>query len=200
MRARITATTVGITLMVMAMSLFIVGGMTGCKKTKEGKPSVIDVEKIIDFTGSIKITLPDGTVNTIKVGETLPRLPDKTLIEVLSNECTGILSGTTIILKKGQIARIIRPGITAQKVIKFTGKLKITLPNGTVIFVEAGQPLPTLSDGTIIEVISGDLIVLVHDEEILVTPGQIVWLEIWIEEEISDIQGGDIKPASPSSP
>jgi len=174
--------------------------MTGCDKTGKEKSSVIDVEKIIDFTGNIRITLPDGTMQELKVGDKLFPMPEKTLIEVLSKECTGVLSGTIITIKEGQIARIIRPGITAQRVIKFTGELKIILPNGTEIFIKAGEPLPILSDGTIIEVISGDLIVLVNDEEILLTPGDVVWIEPPIEEETPESEGSDISPASPFSP
>ena len=200
MRIKTTVNTVPIILIVMAMIISIGGGMMGCGKTGEDKPSVIDVEKIIDFTGSIRITLPDGTVKDLKIGDKLFPMEEKTLIEVLSKECTGVLGGNIVMIKEGQIARIIRPGVIAQKVIKFTGELKIILPNGTVIFIQAGEPLPTLSDGTIIEVISGDLIVLVNNEEVLITPGEVVWIEPAIEEDTPESEGSDISPASPYSP
>ena len=199
MKTGTTIKTAGITFIVIAMIISI-AGMTGCGKPEKGKASVIDVEKIIDFTGSINITLPDGTIKKLTVGDKLFPLEEKTLIEVLSNECTGVLAGNIITLKAGQIARIIRPGVTAQKVIKFTGELKIILPDGTIIFIKAGEPLPTLSQGTIIEVISGDLIVLVNNEEVLLTPGQIAWIEPGLEEETPESEGSDISPASPYSP
>lgn len=199
MKRRNTIKTAGITMIVMALIISI-GIMAGCNKTEKEKTSVIDVEKIIDFTGSIKITLPDGTIKMLTAGDNLFPIEEKTLIEVISKECTGVLAGNIITIKEGQIARIIRPGVTAQKVIKFTGELKIILPDGTVIFVKAGEPLPILPDGTIIDVISGDLIVLVSEEEILITPGEIVWIEPLIEVEAPDSEGSDISPASPFSP
>lgn len=200
MTARTGIGTAGITLIVMVMIASLGGSMIGCKKKPNNKTSIIDVERIIDFTGAIKITLPSGDIIELKVGDKVIPLPEKTLIEVLSNECTGVLGGNIVTIKKGQIARIIRPGVIAQKVIKFTGELKIILPNGTVIFVTAGEPLPTLSDGTIIEVISGDLIVLVNNEEVLIIPGGIVWIEPPIEEDTAESEGSDISPASPYSP
>jgi hypothetical protein len=203
MKIRTTLRTTGTALLVMAMVISTIGSMTGCKKTGEEKSSVIDVEKIIDFTGSIRITLPDGTVKDLKIGDKLFPMPEKTLIEVLSKECTGVLSGNIITLKEGQIARITRPGVTAQKVIQFTGELKIILPDGTIIFVKAGEPLPILPPGTMIEVISGDLIVLWEDERITLTPGDVAWLEPiedTIGPEVPIDEGGDISPASPFEP
>jgi|GEM_PF-4134260 len=194
---------IGINLLVIAMLFSISGWMTGCKKTSEEKSSIIDVEKIIDFTGEIKITLPSGDILELKVGDKIPPLPEKTLIEVLSKECTGVLSGNIITIKTGQIARIIRPGVTAQKIIQFTGELKIILPDGTIIFVKAGEPLPILPPGTMIEVISGDLIVLWEDERITLTPGDVAWLEPIDEAigpEVPESESGDISPASPFVP
>jgi len=194
---------IGISLLVIAMIFSISGGITGCKKTGEEKSSVIEVEKIIDFTGSIRITLPSGDIRELKAGDKIPVLPEKTLIEVLSKECTGVLSGNIITLKASQIARIIRPGVTAQKIIQFTGELKIILPDGTIIFVKVGEPLPILPPGTMIEVISGDLIVLWEDERITLTPGDVAWLEPideTIGPEVPDNESGDISPASPSAP
>jgi hypothetical protein len=203
MKIRTAIKTTGIAFIMVAMVISTIGSMTGCKKTGKEKSSVIDVEKIIDFTGTIKITLPSGDVVQLKIGDTIPPLPEKTLVEVLSKECTGVLSGNIITLKTGQIARIIRPGVTAQKIIQFTGELKIVLPDGTIIFVKAGEPLPILPPGTMIEVISGDLIVLWEDERITLTPGDVAWLEP-IEEtigpEVPDSEGGDISPASPFEP
>jgi hypothetical protein len=203
MKIRTTIRVASVTLIVIGMIISIVGGMTGCKKTGEEKSSVIEVEKIIDFTGSIRITLPSGDIRELKVGEKIPPLPEKTLIEVLSKECTGVLSGNIITLKAGQIARIVRPGVTAQKVIQFTGELKIVLPDGTIIFVKAGEPLPILPPGTMIEVISGDLIVLWEDERITLTPGDVAWFEPIDEAigpEVPDNESGDISPASPFEP
>ena len=200
MKIRTTIGTTGIAFIVVAMVISTIGSMTGCKKTGKEKSSVIDVEKIIDFTGAIKITLPSGDVVQLKIGDKIPPLPAKTLVEVLSKECTAVLSGNIITLKEGQIARIIRPGVTAQKIIQFTGELKIVLPDGTIIFIKAGEPLPILPPGTMIEVISGDLIVLWEDERITLTPGDVAWLEPiddTIGPEVPASEGGDISPASP---
>jgi len=190
-------------LLVVAMLLAISGGITGCKKSGEEEASVIDVEKIIDFTGKIKITLPSGDILELKVGDKIPPLPEKTLIEVISKECTGVLSGNIITIKAGQIARIVRKGVTAQKIIQFTGELKIILPDGTIFFIKEGDPLPILPPGTMIEVISGDLIVLWEDERIILTPGDVAWLEPIDESigpEVPDSESGDISPASPFVP
>jgi len=203
MKIRTTIQLASVTLIVIGMIISVVGGMTGCQKTGEEKTSIIEVEKIIDFTGSIRITLPSGDILELKAGDKIPVLPEKTLIEVLSKECTGVLSGNIITLKAGQVARIIRQGVTAQKVIQFTGELKIVLPDGTIIFVKAGEPLPILPPGTMIEVISGDLIVLWEDERITLTPGNVAWLEPIDESigpEVPESEGGDISPASPFAP
>jgi hypothetical protein len=203
MKIRTTLRTTGVALIVMAIIISTIGSMTGCKKTGKEKSSIIDVEKIIDFTGAIKITLPSGEIVQLKVGDKIPQLPEKTLIEVLSKECTGVLSGNIITLKAGQTARITRPGVTAQKIIQFTGELKIILPDGTIIFVKAGEPLPILPPGTMIEVISGDLVVLWEDERITLTPGDVAWLEPiedTIGPEVPIDEGGDISPASPYEP
>ncbi|MFH1039265.1 MAG: hypothetical protein V1789_11425 [PVC group bacterium] len=175
------------------------GWAAGCKKSGK-KPPTIDVEKIIDFTGEIKVTFPSGDVQTFRVGDTLVVLPENTLVEVLSEEGTGLLAGKIILLKKGQIARIIKPGVTAQKVIQFTGELKIVLPDGTIIYVKAGEPLPTLPPGTRIEVISGELVVIWGDERIILTPGDVAWIEPLLDEETPASEGGDISPVSPFEP
>ena len=187
------------TLPVMMVFMLTFGGATGCKKNG-AKPSTIDVEKIIDFTGEIKVTLPSGDVKTYRVGDTLIPLPENTLVEVLSKESTGVLAGKIIVLKEGQIARIIRPGVTAQKIIQFTGELKIILPDGTIIYVKAGEPLPTLPPGTRIEVISGELIVIWGDERFTLTPGDVAWIELPFEEQVPAPEGGDISPVSPFAP
>ena len=200
MKIRTAIRMTGIAFIVVAMVISTIGSMTGCNKTGKEKSSIIDVEKIIDFTGAIKITLPSGDVAQLKIGDKIPPLPAKTLVEVLSKECTAVLSGNIITLKEGQIARIIRPGVTAQKIIQFTGELKIVLPDGTIIFIKAGEPLPILPPGTMIEVISGDLIVLWEDERITLTPGDVAWLEPiddTIGPEVPANEGGDISPASP---
>ncbi len=187
------------TLPVMMVFLLAFGGTTGCGKSGK-KPSTIDVEKIIDFTGEIQVTLPSGDVKTYRVGDTLIPLPENTLVKVLSKECTGVLAGKIILIKEGQIARIIRPGVTAHKVIQFTGELKIILPDGTIIFVKAGEPLPALPPGTRIEVISGELIVIWGDERYTLIPGDVAWIELPAEEESPASEGGDISPASPFEP
>jgi len=111
-----------------------------------------------------------------------------------------MLAGKIILLREGQIARIIRPGITADHIIRFTGELKIILPDGTVIFVKAGDPIPVLPTGTRIEVISGELVVLWGDERITLIVGDVAWLELRPEDRLLEIERGDISPASPFKP
>lgn len=187
----------GVPLVLLTATL--VFGVTGCRKT-EPRPSTIDVEKIVDFTGAIVVTLPTGETQRIAVGETLIPLPEDTLVEVVAGETTGMLAGKLVILQEGQIARIVRPGVTAHHVIRFTGELKIILPDGTVIFVKAGDPLPILPPGTRIEVISGELVVLWGDERMTLTAGQVAWLEPRPVEWVPEREMGDISPASPFMP
>lgn len=183
---------------ILGAALIVIGG-AGCRKSEE-ETLTIDVEKIVDFTGVIMITLPSGETVRIAVGETLIPLPEDTLIEIVSGESTGMLAGKIILLKEGQIARIIRPGVTAHHIIRFTGELKIILPDGTVIFVKAGEPLPILPAGTRIEVISGELVVLWGDERMTLVAGDIAWLELRPEDKMLELERGDISPASPFKP
>jgi len=173
--------------------------LSGCPKGDRETPT-IDVEKIVDFTGEISVTLPGGETVRIQVGEALIELPEDTLVEIVSGEATGMLAGKIILFREGQIARIIRPGVTAHHVIRFTGELKIVLPDGTIIFVKAGEPLPILPTGTRIEVISGELVVLRGDERLTLVAGEIAWLELRPEEKMLEIERGDISPASPFMP
>ncbi len=184
---------------IILAALVLAIGLPGCRDADPETPT-IDVEKIIDFTGVISVTLPSGETTRIAVGQTLIPLPEDTLIEIVSGESTGMLAGKIILLKEGQIARIIRPGVTAHHVIRFTGELKIVLPDGTVIFVKAGDPLPILPAGTRIEVISGELVVLWGDERITLTAGDVAWLELRPEDRLLELERGDISPASPFRP
>ncbi len=195
MRMKLIGRTAAVILAVISLSI----GPGGCREA-EPDASTIDVEKIIDFTGVISVTLPSGEINRITVGQTLIPFPEDTLVEIISGEATGMLAGKIILLKEEQIARIIRPGVTAQHVIRFTGELKIVLPDGTVIFVKAGDPLPILPAGTRIEVISGELVVLWGDERITLTPGDVAWIELRPEDQLLELDRGDISPASPFRP
>ncbi len=180
-------------------ALLLVGGLTGCVESEEQVPT-IDVEKVLDFTEVIVVTLPSGETTRIRVGETLDPLPEDTLVEVISGEATGMLAGKIILIKQGQIARIIRPGVTAEQIIRFTGELRIILPDGTVKIIKAGDPLPILPSGTRIEVISGELVVLWGDERITLSPGDVALLEPPLEEWKMEKDRGDISPASPFKP
>ncbi len=183
----------------VSLGLILMLPAAGCR---EEDPDIrtIDVERIVDFTGVISVTLPTGETVRITVGEALIPLPEDTLVEVVSGESTGMLAGRIIHLREGQTARIIRPGVTAQRVIRFTGELKIVLPDGTVIFVQEGDPLPILPPGTRIEVISGELVVLWGDERYTLAAGEVAWIEIHPEERLLEIERGDISPASPFLP
>ncbi|MDP8236376.1 MAG: hypothetical protein P9M08_08330 [Candidatus Erginobacter occultus] len=199
MRMKLRGTMVGPAATIILAGLVLAIGLPGCRDA-EPETSTIDVEKIIDFTGVISVTLPSGEITRIAVGQTLIPLPEDTLVEIVSGESTGMLAGKIILLKEGQIARIIRPGVTAHHVIRFTGELKIVLPDGTVIFVKAGDPLPILPAGTRIEVISGELVVLWGDERITLTAGDVAWLELRPEDRLLELERGDISPASPFRP
>ncbi len=183
----------------LILGVTLIVGLAGCVEADKETPT-IDVEKIVDFTGVIMVTLPSGETTRIAVGETLIPLPEDTLVEIVSGESTGMLAGKIILLREGQIARIIRPGITADHIIRFTGELKIILPDGTVIFVKAGDPIPVLPTGTRIEVISGELVVLWGDERITLIVGDVAWLELRPEDRLLEIERGDISPASPFKP
>lgn len=183
----------------LCLSATLMATLLGCVEGDKETPT-IDVEKIVDFTGAITVTLPSGETVRIAVGETLIPLPEDTLVEIVSGESTGMLAGKIILLKEGQIARIIRPGVTAHHIIRFTGELKIILPDGTVIFVKTGDKLPILPPGTRIEVISGELVVLWGDERITLTAGEVAWLEMLPEEKLLERELGDISPASPFQP
>lgn len=184
---------------VILTAIFFSIGLGGCQETGP-ETKTIDVEKIIDFTGVISVTLPSGETTRIAVGQALISLPADTLVEIVSGESTGMLAGKIILLREGQVARIIRPGVTAQHVIRFTGELKIVLPDGTVIFVKAGDPLPILPAGTRIEVISGELVVLWGDERITLISGDVAWIELRPEDRLLELERGDISPASPFRP
>jgi len=184
---------------ILLTGLILAIGLAGCRDA-EPETSTIDVERIIDFTGVISVTLPSGETTRIAVGQSLIPLPENSLVEIVSGESTGMLAGKIIILRAGQIARIIRPGVTAHHVIRFTGELKIVLPDGSVIFVKAGDPLPILPAGTRIEVISGELVVLWGDERITLTAGDVAWLELRPEDRLLELERGDISPASPFRP
>lgn len=184
---------------VILTAIFFSIGLGGCQGTGP-EATTIDVEKIIDFTGVISVTLPSGETTRLAVGQTLISLPADTLVEIVSGESTGMLAGKIILLREGQVARIIRPGVTAHHVIRFTGNLKIVLPDGTVIFVEEGDPLPILPAGTRIEVISGELVVLWGDERITLVAGDVAWIELRPEDRMLELERGDISPASPFRP
>ncbi len=183
----------------LCLSVTLVVSQFGCVEGDKETPT-IDVEKIVDFTGAITVTLPSGETIRISTGETLIPLPEDTLVEIVSGESTGMLAGKIILLKEGQIARIIHPGVTAHQVIRFTGELKIILPDGTVILVKEGDRLPILPPGTRIEVISGELVVLWGDERITLTAGEVAWLEMRPEDKVLEVELGDISPASPFEP
>jgi hypothetical protein len=199
MRMKLRGKMVGPAATIILAALVLALGLPGCREAEPETPT-IDVEKIIDFTGVISVTLPSGETTRIAVGQTLIPLPVDTLVEIVSGESTGMLAGKIILLKEGQIARIIRPGVTAEHVIRFTGELKIVLPDGTIILVKAGDPLPILPAGTRIEVISGELVVLWGDERITLTAGDVAWLELRPEDRLLELERGDISPASPFRP
>lgn len=183
----------------VSLVLFLILLAAGCREA-DPDARTIDVERIVDFTGVISVTLPTGETVGITVGEALIPLPEDTLVEVVAGEATGMLAGRIILLREGQIARIIRPGVTAHHVIRFTGELKIILPDGTVIFVKEGEPLPILPAGTRIEVISGELVVLWGDERYTLAAGEVAWIELRPEERLLELERGDISPASPFRP
>ena len=183
----------------ISLGLILILVAPGCREA-DPDTRTIDVERIVDFTGVISVTLPTGETTRITVGEALIPLPENTLVEVVAGESTGMLAGKIILLREGQIARIIRPGVTAQHVIRFTGELKIILPDGTIIFVKEGDPLPILPAGTRIEVISGELVVLWGDERFTLVAGEVAWIELRPEDRLLELERGDISPASPFRP
>jgi len=171
----------------------------GCQKSG-GKSELIDIETVTDFTGRLIVTLPSGERKDLTVGERLIELPHHTLIEVKSGELVGVLLGKTIVVKTGQIARIVLPVVGIERIIQFTGKLKIILPSGEEIIVEAGEPLPELSPGTRIEVLSGELTVLSEGKRLRLSRGEIGRLESDTDRESPVSSAGDISPASPFTP
>ena len=171
----------------------------GCRKEAE-EVEVIEIENVTDFTGRLFITFPTGETSRLTVGEKLIDFPHHTLIEVKSGELVGVLMGNTIVVKTGQTARIILPVVSIEKILKFTGKLKIILPTGEEIIVEAGEPLPDLPPETRIEVISGELTVISEGTKIQLSKGEVGKIKILIEEESPIAGGGDISPASPFAP
>lgn len=198
MRIKLSSRTGRIATVILTAIFFSIG-LGGCQETGP-EATTIDVEKIIDFTGVISVTLPSGETTRLAVGQALISLPADTLVEIISGESTGMLAEKIILLREGQVARIIRPGVTAHHVIRFTGKLKIVLPDGTVIFVKEGDPLPILPAGTRIEVISGELVVLWGDERITLIAGDVAWIELRPEDRLLELERGDISPASPFRP
>ncbi len=172
---------------------------SGCRKAGEDA-EVIEIEEVTDFTGRLLITFPSGESQQLTVGEKLIEFPHHTLIEVQSGELVGVLLGNTIIVKSGQTARIVLPVVSIEKLIHFTGTIKIILPTGEEITVEAGEPLPDLPPGTRIEVISGELTALSADKRIKLKEGEVARIKIIVEEESPISGGGDISPASPFAP
>lgn len=176
--------------------IIVLGGIEG--RADSAKPEIVDVEKIVAFTGALKITLPWGEVKKLSVGEELFELPEKTLVEVISGESTGLVSGNSLVLKTGQVARIIKPVISVERIIRFTGILKITLPTGEEIQIKTGEALPDLPAGSLIDIISGDLTVISQGEQTVLNPGEIAQLETELEGETELEEIEVVNPASPT--
>jgi len=98
---------------------FIIGCLSplaaeSVEREGDEKQEIIEVEKIIDFTGELKVTLPGGEVRKLTAGDEIFEFPENTLVEVVSGIATATVRGNLLILKEEQTARIIKSLIFVQ--------------------------------------------------------------------------------------
>lgn len=170
----------------------------GCPETAD-TPPVTELEAIISYTGEIRVILPTEEEFRYTAPEPLPDFPADTLIEVISGKLEGTLLGMTIELREGKVARLTVPALAVEKVISFTGRLRIILITGEVILVEPGQILPPLPPGTRIVVLSGELTVISEGQVFRLTVGEIARI-VEVEEYEPEIEIGVIEERAPLSP
>ncbi len=170
----------------------------GCPEVIE-TPEVTELEEIISYTGEIRVILPTEEEFRYTAPEPLPDFPADTLIEVISGKLEGTLLGMTIELGEGKVARLTVPALAVERVVSFTGRLRIILPTGEVILVEPGQILPPLPPGTRIVVLSGELTVISEGEILKLTVGEIGRI-VEVEEFEPEIEIGVIEDRAPISP
>jgi hypothetical protein len=163
----------GIGRYIPAVLLLALLGITPARGAHPAKPEeVIDIEKVLDFTGELKITLPSGKIKMLTAGRELFELPSGTLVKVLSGHCTTLLGGQRSELPAGGTARIIKPLVRGSRITGFTGRLKIILPTGEEIILEAGHSLPSLPPGSVIIVLSGEAGIDSQGDHIILTEGE----------------------------
>lgn len=181
---------------VMALAALALLGF-GCPET--AAPPASDIEEVVSYTGELLVTLPTGEEVRYIAPASLPELPSETLIEVISGKLEGVLMGVTVQIREGQTARLTEPALAVEKIISFTGRLRIILPTDEVILVEPGQILPPLPPGTRIVVLSGELTVIAEGQVFKIGVGQIGRI-VEVEEFEPEIEIGVIEDRAPISP
>ena len=161
------------------------------------KPAfVIKVERIVSFTGRLRVTLPSGKVKKLTAGQEFLEFPAGTLIQVVSGECTTLLAVNKIKLPTGATARIIKPLVRGSKITGFSGRIKVILPSGEEIIFRAGQTLPMLPPHSTIIVLSGEASIDSAGDQVTLTEGETGEIDSTAAEENMPADIIDLAPVS----
>ena len=155
--------------LVVVIPLILAGG---CSRTVPPAADV-ELEEVVSYTGEIKVILPTKEVIRLQHDDSLPELLPGATVEVERGKLAGIFAGVTVELKEGQKARLVVPALAVERIVSFTGRLKIILPTGEAVSVEPGQILPPLPLGTRSVVLSGELIAVAGGRSVELQSGQI---------------------------